>query len=165
VSGLLHREHRRAVLGLLAAAIAALAVLGFAQTGPGRDALASAGLTGRDEGWTSLSFANALTLPRDLHKIAGHRGLAFVVENRHGGPRRYRWRIEATAPSGRTRTLAHGRVALAAGERRRLAPVLGQACAGPDGSSRRTRVVLAPPHHEIAYRAGCGPKGVPADAR
>jgi hypothetical protein len=99
-------------------AAACLALLGFAESGPGQTLLRDAGLTSASPSYSSISFAYPSALPATVADSASFRA-PFDVHNASSRPQAYRWRA-AVAGS----TIAAGRARLPANATFRFNPKL-----------------------------------------
>ncbi|MDA8359205.1 MAG: hypothetical protein M0Z95_23545 [Actinomycetota bacterium] len=115
------------VTSMVAGALALLLVWQYAGMGIAR----RAGLVPRQQHFTAVYFKYPARLP-GAASVGRQIELVFVVDNREGAERRYRWRIILTARA-RSIQLAAGAVDVAAGRARQLTvafdvpPVVGSA--------------------------------------
>jgi hypothetical protein len=140
------------VLGV-ALLVGAVVLLGLAQTGPGGDALGSLGLRSPSEGYTELGFKASGSLPERVTAPTATPDMPFIVGNREGGDRTYRWIIQARDRHG-VRQVATGTTPrLASGSSLIVTPRVRLACA-----EGRVRVIvrLVRPAQSIAYWTRCG---------
>ena len=152
-----HRRYRSRTVNLVAVcalAAAVLAATAVAQTAGGKSLLHRAGLTGGDETYTALAFADARNLPLQL-PAAGAR-VAFSVHNAEASGRTYRWTVLALGARG-TRVLANGRLPVAKGKTAFAAPSIALPCSR---GRLRVQVRLADPPESIGFWTSCtGPRG------
>jgi hypothetical protein len=140
------------VLGV-ALLVGAALVLGLAQTGPGGDALGSLGLRSPSEGYTELAFEASGSLPEHVTAPTATPDMPFIVGNREGGDRTYRWIIQRRDRSGLRQVATGTTPRLASGSSLIVTPRVRFACA-----ETRVRVIvrLAEPAQSIAYWTRCG---------
>jgi hypothetical protein len=134
----------------LACAAAALAVVGFAQTGSGHSLLRSLGVVGDAERYTELSFVAPDALPARVSR--GPVTMApFRLHNVEAGARTYRWQVSIVA-GPRREVAARGTIVVPRGATRDVAPPVGLACLAP---RERIVVALLDPAESIDYLVGC----------
>jgi hypothetical protein len=139
------------VLGV-ALLVGAALVLGLAQTGPGGDALGSLGLRSPSEGYTELAFKASGSLPEHVTAPTATPDMPFIVGNREGGDRTYRWIIQRRDRSGLRQVATGTTPRLASGSSLIVTPRVRFAC----GEGRvRVIVRLAEPAQSIAYWTRC----------
>ncbi|MEV0828783.1 hypothetical protein ACWDA3_26790 [Nonomuraea rubra] len=126
-----------------------VAVLG-AQTEQGRHLLLTAGLAGTPAGYTELAFAAPQALPERLPATSYLVPPSFTIRNVTGRQHEYGWSVRLTE-SGRTRTVASGRVTLADGQPVTITPPTKALCE-PGPITLRVRLEGG---EEIAFRATC----------
>lgn len=100
----------RAAAPLAAVGILALAGLGAAQTGPGRDLLATWGVSAPAEPYTEIAFTQPSDLPRT--PTDGVATVPFEVRNAEGAVQAYRWAATTRSGGGDPVRVAGGRLRL-----------------------------------------------------
>ncbi|MDP4500592.1 hypothetical protein [Nonomuraea turcica] len=126
-----------------------VAALG-AQTEQGRHLLLTAGLAGAPTGYTELAFVAPQALPARVPATSFLVPPSFTIRNVTGRQREYGWSVRLTE-SGKTRTVASGRVTLADGQPVTITPPTKALCEpGPI-----TLGVLLEGGEAIAFRAAC----------
>ena len=90
--------------------IAAAALIG--QTGIGHTLMGKAGLAAEPTGYTSLSFADPLSLPKSLDAKPQDVDLAFVISNYANSNQYYEWSVRLRE-TGSSQELASGKLSLA----------------------------------------------------
>jgi hypothetical protein len=139
---------RWAGVALVAALV--LALVGFAQTPPGRSLLTRAGLAGHAERYTALAFAAPARLPTVVS--GSHLPLRFNLQNEEGATRSYQWTIVATA-QGPPRVLAQGGAMVAKGRQLSVDRTVRVPCRG--ANRVRVSVQLAKPAEAIGLWVDC----------
>jgi len=134
---------------VLAVAAVALAGLGLAQTGPGRDALADLGIAPPSEPYTELALARPDATPRVEGGVVA---LPVWIRNAEGGPRTYAWTATTRAEGGAPVRAATGRVALDDGADRTLRVRVPVTCAG---DRVRVDVSIGGPHRTVGAWVPC----------
>jgi hypothetical protein len=140
----------RGRLPLLAVAAVALAGLGLAQTGAGRDALADIGIAPPSEPYTEIALARPDATPRIDGGVVT---LPVWIRNHEGGARAYAWtattRVEG---GGRPVRAAGGRVALEDGAEGTVRVRVPVTCAG---ERVRVDVSIGGPHRTVGVWVPC----------
>nr|SBO91439.1 hypothetical protein BN4615_P953 [Nonomuraea gerenzanensis] len=126
-----------------------VAALGL-QSDQGRHLLVEAGLAGAPAGYTELAFAAPQELPDRVPATSYLVPPSFTIRNVTGRQHEYGWSVHLTE-SGRSRTVAGGRVTLADGQPVTITPPTKALCEpGPI-----TLRVLLEGGEAIAFRATC----------
>jgi hypothetical protein len=154
-AGQLQRAASRRPAGLATLAIAALAALGLAQTGPGRSAVGGLGLSSGPDRFTELAFTAPRQLPSQVPTGTSRVALRFALHNAERRTTSYRWSI---VQNGGT-VLASGPLRLDSGARARIDSKVHVRCV--PGRRIRISVRLAKPAQSIGFwtRCGRGPNG------
>jgi hypothetical protein len=150
VEGMLTRR-----LGSALLAVAAVAVLGMAQTGRGAAALRDLGLV-KSSSYTALSFREPLSLPSHLPAGLSVVPVAFSIRNVSNSGRVYRWSILLSNDVPR-KHLATGVVRVAAGSAVAVNRTVMAKCAG-----KKVHLVvrLVSPAESIGFWATCSAEKV-----
>ena len=146
-------EARRAIaVGL--PVLAALALLGFAQTSAGANALEALGLAEPPERYTELAFIDAEGLP-DYVTGTDTVEIAFEIHNHEGERRDYHWVLDAEG-AGTVTNLASGSTALRDGAATEVRRSVTLRCS----QGRLTlRARLLDPRELISAAMTCLPEG------
>lgn len=130
-----------------------LALLGFAQTSAGADALEYLGLAEPPEAYTELAFLDAEELP-DYVTGSTTSDIAFELRNQEGERRDFRWVLESER-AGRTTELWSGTVTLADGAATEVRRRVTLRCS--EGSVT-VRARLVQPRQSIRFAVSCLPE-------
>jgi hypothetical protein len=149
------RPAARQLAALGAVGAAALALLGAAQTGPGRSALRDLGVAGATEPYTELAFARPDALPARLPRGTSTVALPFSLRDREAGAATYRWRVQVSG-NGPAQTVAAGVARAVRGGTAFAAPRVRIRC---DAPRVRINVLLAGRPESIGLWAQCAPAG------
>jgi hypothetical protein len=151
--GQFQREGSRRPAGFATLAIAALAALGLAQTGPGHSAVGGLGFSSQADRFTELAFAAPARLPSRVPAGTSRVALGFDLHNAERRATSYRWSI---VQDGGT-VLASGRLQLASGARAGIDRTVSVRCV--PGRRIRVAVRLASPAQSIGFWTRCAKGG------
>jgi hypothetical protein len=131
--------------------VGAVALLGLAQTQPGRSVLRSGGLSSHDTPFTELAFADPNAVPASLQTVKRPVGglVPFVIRNREGTDRQYTWALTVGDATAR-RTVERGRIDVPANAQAYVNPRAPLSC-----RSRHVVISLGDPRLFIDLNVTC----------